>query len=227
MGDAFRRDSEPSSAGPPAVRRRPEWVVVVPLKPAATGKSRLREPNAGDELVRAIGLDTVDAARAAERVARVLVVTADPETARTAAAMTGVDVVAEPPGGLNAAIGAGMAHAGAAAPRAALLGDLPALRPADLDAALEAAASVDRGVVADAEGTGSTLVTARAGVAWAAAFGDGSLARHLELGCVPLPVAADSTLRRDVDTTEHLVAAEAIGLGPRSTARRAVLPRPR
>ena len=71
-------------------------------------------------------------------------------------------------------------------PRAALLGDLPALRPADLAAALEAAASVDRGVVADAEGTGSTLVTARAGVAWASAFGDGSFARHVALGCAPL-----------------------------------------
>ena len=200
---------------------------MVPLKPAATGKSRLREGAAGEELVRAIGLDTVDAARTAERVARVLVVTADPQTARAAAAMAGVDVLAEPPGGLNAAIGAGMAHAGPAVARAALLGDLPALRPADLDAALEAAASVDRAVVADAEGTGSTLVTARAGVAWAAAFGAGSLARHLALGCVALPLAADSTLRRDVDTAAHLAAADSIGLGPRSSARRADVPPPR
>ena len=103
-------------------------------------------------------------------------------------------------------------------PRAALLGDLPALRPADLADALRAAASVDRGVVADAEGTGSTLVAARAGVAWQSSFGDGSFARHVELGCAPLPVPDASTLRRDVDTADQLAAARALGLGPRTAA---------
>jgi 2-phospho-L-lactate guanylyltransferase len=102
-------------------------------------------------------------------------------------------------------------------PRAALLGDLPALRPADLAAALVAAASVNRGVVADAEGTGSTLVTAGAGVDWASSFGDGSFARHVALGCVPLDVADGSTLRRDVDTARQLEAAVLLGLGPRTT----------
>jgi 2-phospho-L-lactate guanylyltransferase len=73
-------------------------------------------------------------------------------------------------------------------------------------------------VVPDAEGTGSTLVTARPGVAWAAAFGAGSFARHTALGCAPLPVPAASTLRRDVDTAEQLADAAALGLGPRTTA---------
>ncbi len=50
-------------------------------------------------------------------------------------------------------------------PRAALLGDLPALRPEDLAAALGPRRPVERAVVADAEGTGSTLVTAGPGVA--------------------------------------------------------------
>jgi 2-phospho-L-lactate guanylyltransferase len=214
---------EPTSGAAPgpddAVReelRSAEWVVVVPLKPAAVGKSRLRD--GGEQLVRAIGLDTVAAASAAASVARVIVVTADPATAAAAAALPRVEVVPEPrPSGLNAAIATGIVAAGSG-PRAALLGDLPALRPADLEAALRAAASVDRAVVPDAEGTGSTLVTARAGVGWSSAFGAESFARHTALGCVPLPVPAASTLRRDVDTAEQLAHAAALGLGPRTTA---------
>lgn len=186
-----------------------DWTVVVPLKAAASGKSRL---GASAELVRAIGLDTVAAAAA---VARVVVVTADRRTAADAAAISGVTVVAETePRGLNAAIALGMPAADV--PRAALLGDLPALRPEDLRRALDAAASVDRAVVPDAEGTGSTLVTARAGVAWESAFGADSLARHLALGCVPLDVPEQSTLRRDVDTVAQLAEAATLGLGPRS-----------
>lgn len=103
-------------------------------------------------------------------------------------------------------------------PRAALLGDLPALRPDDLAAGLAAASAVERGVVADAEGTGSTLVTARAGLEWSSAFGEGSFARHVALGCAEVEVAADSTLRRDVDTAAHLSDADALGLGPRTRA---------
>lgn len=186
-----------------------DWTIVVPLKAAASGKSRL---GASAELVRAIGLDTVAAAAA---VARVVVVTADMQTAADAAAIPGVTVVAEDePRGLNAAIALGMPAAHT--PRAALLGDLPALRSDDLRRALDAAAAVDRAVVADAEGTGSTLVTARAGVAWESAFGAGSLARHLTLGCVRLDVPESSSLRRDVDTAAQLAMAAGLGLGPRS-----------
>lgn len=186
-----------------------DWTVVVPLKAAASGKSRL---GASAELVRAIGLDTVAAAAA---VARVVVVTADRQTAAGAAAIGGVTVVVEEePDGLNAAIALGMPAADA--PRAALLGDLPALRPDDLRSALQMAASFDRAVVADAEGTGSTLVTARAGVAWQSAFGAGSLARHLTLGCERLDVPEHSSLRRDVDTVAQLAEAAALGLGSRS-----------
>lgn len=205
----------PDSAGSPELCT-PGWVVVVPLKPAAVGKSRLRDVD--EQLVRAIGLDTVAAASAAASVARVIVVTSDAATAAAAASLPGVEVLPEPdPSGLNAAIAAG---AGSApdAPRAALLGDLPALRPGDLDAALAAAASVDRGVVPDAEGTGSTLVTSRAGIAWQSAFGPDSLARHTALGCAVLPVPAASTLRRDVDTAEQLADAATLGLGPRTAA---------
>jgi 2-phospho-L-lactate guanylyltransferase len=123
-------------------------------------------------------------------------------------------------GGLDAAVAAGVADIDPQGrmPRAALLGDLPALRSADLADALRAAASVDRAVVADAEGTGSTLVTAAVGTAWASSFGDGSLERHVALGCTALEIPDASTLRRDVDTAAQLEAARALGLGPRTAA---------
>ena len=198
----------------------PGWVVIVPVKSTEIGKSRLTDA-APDRavLARALALDTISAAAAATAVERVIVVSEDPDIAAAVRRMRGVEVVREGDSrGLDAAIATGAAAAGPDSPRAALLGDLPALRPFDLDTALEAAEAVERGVVADAEGEGSTLVTARAGATWISAFGEDSFSRHKLLGCTPLDVPADSTLRRDVDTAEQLAAASALGLGERTAA---------
>ncbi|MFG6475973.1 2-phospho-L-lactate guanylyltransferase [Microbacterium sp. P06] len=196
------------------------WVVIVPVKPTAVGKSRLTDaaPNRA-ALARALALDTIVAAAAATAVQRVIVVTEDADIAAAVRRMPHVDVVREgDQRGLDAAIATGAAAAGPDTPRAALLGDLPALRPFDLDTALEAAEAVERGVVADAEGEGSTLVTARAGATWISAFGEDSFSRHKLLGCTPLDVPPDSTLRRDVDTAEQLAEASLLGLGARTAA---------
>jgi 2-phospho-L-lactate guanylyltransferase len=196
------------------------WAVVIPVKPAARGKSRLTVEGVDRiALARAIALDTIAAAASCVLVARVLVVTDDPALPLHAADIPGLRFVPEGDArGLNAAVAAGMEAAGERMPRAALLGDLPALRPDDLADALRLAAALDRGVVADAEGTGSTLVTVGAGVTWASAFGNGSFAAHQEIGCLPLDVPPGSSLRRDVDTAEQLQAAAGWGLGPRTTA---------
>ncbi|WEG08335.1 2-phospho-L-lactate guanylyltransferase [Microbacterium horticulturae] len=189
-----------------------DWAVVIPVKPSAHGKSRLTGVDDRAALARAIALDTIEAA---SRACAVVVVTADAEVAAAARAL-GARVVDETaPTGLNAAIAAGVDAAGPGH-RAAMLGDLPALRPVDLADALRRASALDRAVVPDAEGTGSTLITARAGVAWAAAFGADSLRRHVELGCTVLD--AGPSLRRDVDTPDQLAAAARLGLGVRSTA---------
>jgi 2-phospho-L-lactate guanylyltransferase len=191
-----------------------QWTVVVPVKPAGSGKSRLEGAAAArQELARAIALDTI---AAAAQVARVVVVTADDGIA--ACLDGGVAVIADPGAGLNAAVAAGAAAAGVGTWRAALLGDVPALRPADLAAALEAAARYERAVVGDADGTGSTLVTAAPGVPWQSAFGPDSFRRHLELGFTALPISDASTLRHDVDTPAQLATAVALGLGPRTAA---------
>ncbi|MGN6327230.1 2-phospho-L-lactate guanylyltransferase [Pseudolysinimonas sp.] len=184
------------------------WTLIVPVKPADIGKSRLgAEPG----LVRAIALDTIDAALATPRVGRVLVVTSD----RTLA--TEAEIVAEvAPRGLRAAIATGLATAGHDAPRAVLLGDLPALRPEDLEEALRRAAAVPTGFVADREGTGTTLVTAQAGIELRHAFGPESARRHRELALAELVLPAGSTVPLDVDTPEQLAATA--GLGPRTAA---------
>jgi 2-phospho-L-lactate guanylyltransferase len=193
------------------------WVVVVPVKPARVGKTRL---GAGVDLVRAISLDTIEAAARAVRVEVVLVPTSDAGLGTALHGHPKVRVLPEDePRGIGAAIRhalADVADVALASPRAVLLGDLPALDPADLDAALALAAGVARAFVADEEGTGTSLVTAAAGVELVAEFGTDSASRHRELGLVELPVASGSTLRRDVDTPEQLSAAAALGLGPRS-----------
>lgn len=211
-------DSDPESVE----SRNARWVVVVPVKPSARAKSRLDVAGVGRaDLARAIALDTLAAASACKLVAQVVVVTDDATLAREAALIPALRFVPEgEAGGLDAAVAVGVAaiDPDGRMPRAALLGDLPALRPEDLAEALRTAASVDRTVVPDAEGTGSTLVTARAGIAWETSFGDGSFARHVALGCEALPIADASTLRRDVDTAAQLTAAAALGLGPRTAA---------
>jgi 2-phospho-L-lactate guanylyltransferase len=205
-----------------------EWAVIVPVKPTAVGKSRLAEdPAERAVLARAVALDTIAAAAAAPHVARVFVVTDDAEISGEVAHLGNVTVVPErDEAGLDAAVAAGADAAGRGVPRAALLGDLPALRPDDLGAALAAAVSIERGLVPDAEGTGTTLVTARAGAVWTSAFGEGSAERHRLLGCTDLPVPEDSSLRRDVDTPAQLEAAASLGLGRRTSAALAARPAP-
>lgn len=196
------------------------WTIIVPVKPAAVGKTRLTDVGTDREaLARAIALDTIAAAAATPRVAHVLVVTDDAEVSALVSLWPAVDVVPEGDmRGLDAAIALGADAAGQGVARAALLGDVPALTPHDLDTALELAGHVERGLVPDAEGTGSTLVTARPGAVWVSAFGPDSAARHRLLGCTGLDVPRDSTLRRDVDTAAQLTEAVSLGVGPRTSA---------
>lgn len=206
------------------------WTLVIPVKAPASGKSRL-VPGVTDAaraaLARAFALDTVAAARAARSVERVIVVGDDPDLA------DGAEFLAEPgadgnpgsaPGsdaerGLLPAIRHGIAHARAGSrdataslldprPRdvavAVLLGDLPALTPAELDAALDAAARHPLAFVRDADGTGTTLATAAAGVPFEPQFGPGSAARHVAVGFVELEASAAPGLTHDVDTVDGL-----------------------
>lgn len=196
------------------------WAVVIPVKPGAVGKSRLRLADVDRvTLARAIALDTIAAAASCSEVAQVFVVTDDGALPALAFDIPGLRFVPEGNGalrGIDAAVAAGAAAAGEGMPRAALLGDLPALRAEDLATALRDSSAVPRAVVADEEGTGTTLVTAAAGVPFRSSFGEGSFVRHVRLGCTPLDVDETSTLRRDVDTADQLLDAMTLGLGPRT-----------
>jgi len=200
------------------------WVVVVPVKDAAAGKTRLAEHLDGVTrvaLARAMALDTIAAATGCAAVEAVVVVRAE------APQLPGAHVVLvdEPGPGrgspLDRAVLAGVARARARHPLggvAVLLGDLPALRPGDLADALAAAAGHDRAVVPDAAGTGTTLLTALPDVGLSPRFGAGSAAAHAGLGHVVLDVGLASSLRHDVDLPGDLDATVARGTGPRTRA---------
>ncbi|MFG2104225.1 2-phospho-L-lactate guanylyltransferase [Micromonospora echinaurantiaca] len=201
---------------------QPTWTVVVPVKRLAAAKSRLRGALAGvphEELALALATDTVAAVRACPAVAEILVVTDDARVA-AAARDAGARVLPDRPGaGLNAAFRHGAAAAGGGWV-AGLTADLPALRPAELAAALRAVCAGPPGVrrfVADAPGDGTVLLAAPPGMPLDPRFGVGSAAAHAASGALPLAGKWPS-LRRDVDTAADLAAAIRLGLGPRTAA---------
>ncbi|MGB9376341.1 MAG: 2-phospho-L-lactate guanylyltransferase [Mycobacteriales bacterium] len=201
----------------------PDWSVVVPVKRLEVAKSRLRSTQPGadhDGLVLAICTDTVLAALACAEVALVVVVTDDARAA-TALRQAGAVIVAdEPDAGLNPAVEHGAAQAatlGQDHAVAVLSADLPALRPAELAAALNAASAHPRAFVSDAARTGTTLLTVAPGGSLGAAYGADSSAAHAASGAVELTGDWPS-LRRDVDTADDLRAAAALGLGRHTAA---------
>lgn len=198
----------------------PTWHVIVPVKPAAAGKSRLGVPDVDRvALARAIALDTIEAAIAAPAVARVLVVTSDEETADAVRAIDAVEIVPDIVDGLRAAIALGIEAAGPGVARAVLLGDVPALQPEELGHALALASTAGRAFVPDADGMGTVLATARAGLPFEPHFGIDSAAAHRRAGFAELELPPTWGLRRDVDTVEHLDSAATHGmLGPRTAA---------
>jgi 2-phospho-L-lactate guanylyltransferase len=195
-----------------------QWSVVVPAKRLAVAKTRLRPLTAGsshDDWVLALLADTVAAASASPAVAAVVVVTDEPAAAAVVRELGATTVPDEPDRGLNPALAHG-ARSAVTDAVAALSSDLPALRAAELTAALAAAEQAPRCFVADAAGTGTTLLTAL-GVALDPRFGSGSARAHERAGTVPL-TGEWPGLTRDVDTAEDLRSALALGVGPRTAA---------
>jgi 2-phospho-L-lactate/phosphoenolpyruvate guanylyltransferase len=124
---------------------------------------------------------------------------------------------------LNAALRHGAALAARRWPGTglvALTADLPALRPAELTAALRAAgtAAGRAAFVPDAAGVGTTLYAVPPGGDFRPLFGGASRARHAASGAAEIDLDGMAGLRRDVDTPEDLQVVLALGAGPRTTA---------
>jgi 2-phospho-L-lactate guanylyltransferase len=198
------------------------WSLVVPLKPLAVAKSRLAEAAGAvrPALALAFAVDTVAAALACPEVADVTVVTDDPVTGAELAGLGAFVVADEPAAGLNAALRHGAGHVRERrpyAPVAALNGDLPALRPAELAAVLrEAVRAQERAFLADVAGVGTTLLAAPPRQLLSPAFGGASRARHLASGAREITLPAVPSVRQDVDTPDDLRAALTLGVGPRT-----------
>ena len=197
-----------------------QWSIVVPAKRLAVAKTRLRpltEALGGSshgELVLALLADTVASALACPSVAELLVVTDDPAAADVVGRLGARTLDDEPDRGLNPALEHGARNASCPAV-AALSSDLPALRPAELAAALRSAEVAPRCFVPDADGTGTTLLTAL-GTPLVPRFGPASARAHRDSGAVAL-TGDWPGLVRDVDTARDLSEALALRAGPRTT----------
>lgn len=192
------------------------FAVLVPLKRPDRAKTRLARSGVVDHqrLAVAFAWDTIAAAAASPLVAGVWVVTDAADLVPPGAG----HLPDEGAGDLNRALAraaARLAEQQPAAGIAALCADLPALGGGDLTAALGVVER--RSFVADADGTGTTLLVAPGGVDLQPLFGENSAERHASSGAVAL-TAALPTLRLDVDTAEDLARARELGVGGHTAA---------
>lgn len=185
---------------------RTRFALLVPVKPGAEAKSRLQYDEQTRSVLReAFVRDTVAAAVACPLL--------DVYVVGDGSAVPGIPCLPDEGGGdLNRALARAAAQvSGPDTGVAVLLGDLPALQTGDLEDALECPA--ERFFVADAAGTGTTLLAAAPRVLLAPDFGVGSACRHATSGAVAV-TGELASLRCDVDTTEDLEAAVRLGVGP-------------
>src|SRR4051812_17964284 len=157
--------------------------VLLPLKPAASAKSRLGSlgEDARRELVAAFADDTMAAVQDCALVGSVLIVTDDAAVAQRMGVL-GVDSIPDGASHLNDSLVQAAAELRRRSPLlrpVAVCGDLPALRADELAAALDEAPANAPAFVSDASGSGTTLYTAPDATRFRPRFGVGSRAAHL------------------------------------------------
>lgn len=197
------------------------FVAILPVKPPRVGKSRLGDVEAvrRRDLAGAFALDTATAVVACPEVAEVLVVTDDAAFSRGLVALG----CASMPDGDTHDLNATLQQAALEARRrwshlqpVAICADLPALRPGDLAAALEVAATGGAWFVADADDVGTTLYTAPYD-GFVPRFGVGSRLAHLASGARAV-TGELASLRCDVDDLADLRTALSLGVGAHTAA---------
>ncbi len=186
---------------------------IVPLKPKVTAKSRLGFDQATRAvLATAMANDLLASCQTALGIDDVIV-------AGTAPANLSVTEIPDLKQGLNPALADVLNALSPQDQVIILLGDLPCVRPEDIDLALELARARSRSphqtasMICDAVGTGTTTLIGTAGTL-IPRFGPHSRALHREQGYVELKEGELSRLRRDVDSISDLADAVRIGTGP-------------
>ena len=196
--------------------------LIIAVKRLTDAKTRLApvfSPGVREQVVLAMLLDTISAARQVPEVASITVVTPD-ETAGAAAAELGARVLPDPtqaghPDPLNNAISAAESFVLLSTPNVIVLqGDLPALQPQELSEAIAGARAYPRSFVSDRHGSGTSALFAF-GVPLDPHLGTNSAALHRKSGAIEL-TGSWPGLRCDIDTPEDLQAARHLGMGTAS-----------
>lgn len=197
------------------------FTVIMPMKAWDRAKSRLHvEPATRRALAEAFARDTLGAVLACPEVGEVVVVTRGDLVVpyvRGAGAQVIQEPADRPLDTLGSAIQHGIAWAARRRPHAPLAvvpSDLPALTAGALSDLLGVAPAQPFAFVADANGDGTTVLTGRTPDVMRPGYGPGSAERHRGYGAYELVAA--KVLRQDVDSIDDLVAADRLGLGPRT-----------
>ena len=199
---------------------RTEVGVIVAVKLLTAAKTRLApllSAGTREEVVLAMLVDTITAARACPAVGSVTVVTPDPVAARVVTDLGAAALMDPTPAGhpdpLNNALTVAEAKIRAEVANVAVLqGDLPALRSDELAEAIAAAHLQQRSFIADRHRTGTAALFAF-GKPLDPRFGSDSARRHTDSGAIEL--SGDwPGLRCDIDTPDDLSAALTLGVGP-------------
>lgn len=182
-------------------------VVVIPLKGFGTAKGRLAAHLDGDSRSRLSELVAAHVVAEAARLdVEVVVVTGDPGVAAWASNRGATVLDEPPPGGLDAAAGAGSAHAlRRGEPWVIVHGDLPLVQAGHLEDAV-AWASAGSAVLAPSRAGGTNLLAAAVPIAFS--YGIGSFARHLAATAhLPQRIVVTTATLLDLDTPQELAAA--------------------
>ena len=201
----------------------------VPVKDFARAKKRLRarfDDRAVERILRALLADVLGALAQAKRIERTFVLSDDAAVAEAARASGASVCLRIPDPGLNEAIDAAAAECAASGFDSLLvvLGDLPLLTGADVDALLAAGERAPV-VIAPADDGGTALLFRRPPLVIPARFGPESASAHeaaaRERGIVPaLMTALAESARADLDTPED---AERLAASARACRTRDVL----
>lgn len=195
------------------------WRAIVPFRGHQDAKSRFSDfPFSGAMLAWAMLEDLLTALRNAASIREITVVTSI-SAGEITESFPDIACIQEPPAiGLNPAIALAATQAAQSGTTGTMvfLGDLPCIRPADVDH-IGGMGISQPSFIPDAAGTGTTLWCAPHPFPVQTHFGRHSRAAHRAAGCTELGTGNSAApwprLRRDVDTRVDLWDAHRIGVG--------------